>query len=224
VGAGQGKGLRGTAKADLLTGQAQSFGDGEGDCGFARPRWADQEEPEARACGAAQAARLQVDGDQFGDALLDLVGTEMPRVEDCSGAGRAAVEALMVDDDEKTAFVSRASLVNRLFKAILPDPRANEFGRLRAVVKYLSDGIASYDPAVDVSGVLGRVEQLLDESVAAKAYVISDSEAQGLLDLNSVDWEALQEAFGKGRPRTAAQRLKSLLGKRLPRPPQPDAG
>ncbi len=143
------------------------------------------------------------------DGLTKLTGFEM--VE----AGRAAVEALMVDDDEKTAFVSRASLVDRLFKAILPDTRANEFGRLRAVVKYLADGIASYDPAVEVSGVLGRVEQLLDESVAAKAYVIPDSDAQSLFDLNVVDWEALQEAFRKGRPRTAAQRLRSLLGARI---------
>jgi type I restriction enzyme R subunit len=143
------------------------------------------------------------------DQLARLTGFEMV------AAGREAIEALMVDDDEKTGFLSRASLVNRLFKAILPDKRANEFGRLRAVVKFLADGIAAYDPEVAVSGVLGDVEQLLDESVAANAYVIPDTDADGLIDLNAVDWDALQEAFKGGRPRTAAQRLRSLLSARI---------
>ena len=44
-------------------------------------------------------------------------------------AGKQTVEMLMVDDDEKIAFLSRAALVNRLYKAILPDKRANEFSR-----------------------------------------------------------------------------------------------
>ena len=143
------------------------------------------------------------------DRLSKLTGFEMV------AAGREAIEALMVDDDEKTGFLSRASLVNRLFKAILPDKRANEFGRLRAVVKFLADGIAAYDPEIDVSGVLGDVEQLLDESVAAQAYVIPDADANGLIDLNAVDWDAIQEAFKQGRPRTAAQRLRSLLSARI---------
>ncbi len=44
-------------------------------------------------------------------------------------AGKQTVEMLMVDDDEKIAFLSRAALVDRLYKAILPDTRANEFSR-----------------------------------------------------------------------------------------------
>ena len=45
----------------------------------------------------------------------------------------------MADDDEKIAFLSRAALVDRLYKAILPDKRANEFSRVRAVSKFLAD-------------------------------------------------------------------------------------
>jgi type I restriction enzyme R subunit len=130
-------------------------------------------------------------------------------------AGPSAVEALMVDDDEKVAFLSRASLVNRLFKAILPDPQANEFGRIRAILKYLADLIAACDPPVDVSGVMGQVEQLLDESVAAKAYVIPESTVDTLFNLNKVDWAALEGAFKGGQPRTAAQKLRSLLSARI---------
>ena len=117
------------------------------------------------------------------DALGRLKGFELV------AAGKQTVEMLMVDDDEKIAFLSRAALVDRLYKAILPDKRANEFSRVRAVTKFLADGIAAYTERPDVSGVLGRVEQLLDESVAAHEYLIPDSDAEALFDLGAVDWK-----------------------------------
>ena len=57
----------------------------------------------------------------------------------------------------------------------------------------------------------GRVDQLLDESIAAREYLIPESEAKALFDLGAVDWDGVQEAFKQGRQRTAAQRLRSLL-------------
>lgn len=143
------------------------------------------------------------------DALGRLRGFELV------AAGKQTVEMLMVDDDEKIAFLSRAALVDRLYKAILPDKRANEFSRVRAVSRFLADAIAAYTERPDLSGVLGRVEQLLDESVAAQEYLIPDSEAEALFDLTVVDWNGLQAAFRQGRPRTAAQRLRSLLEARI---------
>jgi type I restriction enzyme R subunit len=143
------------------------------------------------------------------DALGKLKGFELV------AAGRQTVEMLMVDDEEKTAFLARASLVNRLYKAILPDTRANEFSRLRAVTKFLADAIAEYTERPDVSGVMGRIEQLLDESIAANEYLIPDSEADALFDLAAVDWDGLEDAFKQGRPRTAAQRLRSLLSAQI---------
>ena len=62
---------------------------------------------------------------------------------------------------------------------------------------------------------MGRVEQLLDESVAAQEYLIPESDAEALFDLAAVDWKGLEEAFKQGRPRTAAQRLRSLLSARI---------
>jgi type I restriction enzyme R subunit len=143
------------------------------------------------------------------DALGKLKGFELV------AAGKQTVEMLMVDDEEKVAFLSSASLVNRLYKAILPDTRANEFSRLRAVTRFLADAIAEYTERPDVSGVMGRVEQLLDESIAANEYLIAESEANALFDLTAVDWDGLQEAFKQGRPRTAAQRLRSLLSAQI---------
>src|SRR5207247_6667114 len=88
------------------------------------------------------------------DALGGLTGFELV------AAGKRTIEMLMVDDDEKVAFLSRASLVDRIYKAILPDKRANELSRVRAATKFLTDGIAAYTERTDVSGVLGMVVPL----------------------------------------------------------------
>jgi type I restriction enzyme, R subunit len=143
------------------------------------------------------------------DALGRMKGFELV------GASKRTVEMLMLDDDEKTAFLTRASLVERLYKAILPDARANEFSRVRAIARLLADTIAAYTTRTDIAGVMGKVEQLLDESVAAQEYLIPPSEAKALFDLAAVDWKALEDAFKQGRPRTAAQRLRSLLSARI---------
>jgi type I restriction enzyme R subunit len=143
------------------------------------------------------------------DELAKLRGFELV------AAGRRAVEMLMVDDDEKVAFLARAALVDRLYKAILPDTRANEFSQLRAATKFVADAITEYTEHPDISGVMGRIEQLLDESVAANEYLIPAGEANALFDLSTVDWDGLEEVFKQGRPRTAAQRLRSLLSARV---------
>ena len=150
-----------------------------------------------------------------GEREVDLEALSRMKGFELVGAAKHTVEMLMLDDDEKTAFLSRASLVERLYKAILPDARANEFSRVRAVARMLADTIAAYTARPDISGVMGKVEQLLDESVAAQEYLIPASEAKALFDLAAVDWNALEEAFGQGRPRTAAQRLRSLLSARI---------
>jgi type I restriction enzyme R subunit len=136
---------------------------------------------------------------------------------DLIAAGETAVEQLIVDDETKVQFIAHARLVDRLFKAILPDPKANEFGPVRAVLVYLAECIASLNPTVDVSHVLGRVEMLLDASVAANAYVIHAPTGNGaqLIDLNEIDWDALAAKFAKGKKRTEAERLRAAVAAKV---------
>ena len=143
------------------------------------------------------------------DALCKLKGFELV------ASARETTESLMASEDETVAFVSRAALVDRLYKAILPDKLANEFARIRAVTKWLADRIAEQTERSGVGGVMAKVQQLLDESVAAKEYLIPEAEADALFDLAAVDWQGLEAAFKQGRPRTAAQRLRSLLSAQL---------
>ncbi len=126
-----------------------------------------------------------------------------------------AVEALLVNDATKRRYFVIASNVSKLFKAILPDPSANEFGPKRAVIVNLAEKIRSLTPEADISAVMESVEHLLDESVAAQGYVIREedeaSSKDHRIDLSTIDFEALKRKFEKGRKRTEAERLRAAI-------------
>jgi type I restriction enzyme R subunit len=124
-------------------------------------------------------------------------------------------DTLMMSDDETQSFLAKAGVVERLFKAILPDPRANEFGEIRKAIRVVMDRIGETNTPPDVSGVMVQVQQLLDESVAANAYLIRGDERESLMDLSKVDWDAVKQMFQGGRQRTAAQKLRSMLSARI---------
>ena len=131
-----------------------------------------------------------------------------------------AVELLLVTPDTKARFLHLAGEVDNLFKAILPDPRANEFGPYRALFVNLAEKIRFDVPAADISAVMGEVEALLDDSVAAKAYVIRAAETDTtdhIVDLSRIDFEALAKKFDTGWKRTEAERLKGLVSSKLVR-------
>jgi type I restriction enzyme, R subunit len=124
-------------------------------------------------------------------------------------------DQLMLSDEETYSFLERATRVERLFKAILPDDRANEFAPIRKVIRVVMDRIGEAGGRPEVSGVMAQIEQLLDESVAANAYLIGSEERKSLMDLSEVDWDAVKTMFASGRQRTAAQKLRSMLTARI---------
>ncbi len=124
-------------------------------------------------------------------------------------------DQLMLSDEERSSFLERATRVERLFKAILPDERANEFAPIRKVIRVVMDRIAEAGGRPEVFGVMAQIEQLLVESVAANAYLIGSEERKSLMDLSEVDWDAVKTMFASGRQRTAAQKLRSMLTARI---------
>jgi len=128
-----------------------------------------------------------------------------------------AVEQIIVDDQTKAQFITHSRLVDQLFKAILPDPQANRFGPHRALFVFLADKIRLLNPVVDISHVVSKIERLLDESVAANAYVIDTGEASTpkLIDLNKVDWDKLKDKFDHGKKRTEAEKLRGSVAAKV---------
>ena len=85
-----------------------------------------------------------------------------------------AVDAVLVNDTTKKRFINLSNTVNRIYKAILPDPEANEFVPVCALFRAIQLKIEALQPEADVSEVMEKVEDLLDESITAKGYVIRE--------------------------------------------------
>lgn len=128
-----------------------------------------------------------------------------------------AVEEIIINDELKKKFISLANQVIRLYKAILPDPSANEFAPIKTCLAVLADKIRTFTEEANIDDIMDQVGELLDESIATKGYVIHSTEETSLLDLSQVDFDALKAHFEKGRKRTEVEKLKRAVGSKLTR-------
>ena len=126
-----------------------------------------------------------------------------------------AVEQVIVNDDLKKQYLSLANQVVRLYKAILPDPSANDFAPIKTCLAVLADKIRNFTEEVSIDDIMGQVGELLDESIATKGYSIQPTEETSLIDLSQIDFEALSERFNIGRKRTEAEKLKRAVSDKL---------
>ena len=128
---------------------------------------------------------------------------------------KAAVEALLIDDQTRRRYVTLARQVRKTFKALLPDPEAMAVTHRVAVIRSIASKIESSSEAPDVSGVMDSVSDLLDRSVGAKEYIIRTAdEADPLVDLNQIDFEEIARRLAANK-RTATKALRENLEKRL---------
>ena len=80
-----------------------------------------------------------------------------------------AVEQVILNDDLKKQYLSLAGQVVRLYKAILPDPMANEFAPTKTCLAVLADKIRNFTEEVSIEDIMGQVGDLLDDSIATKS-------------------------------------------------------
>lgn len=122
------------------------------------------------------------------------------------------VESILVNDESKKKFIALTVMVNKFYKAILPDERADKFISARTLFLILLESIKSLTPAVDISEVMEDIEKLLDRSIAAEGYVI---DARKPVDLGQIDFDKLRKLFEKNRQRTATEQLKGSIENKL---------
>lgn len=132
-----------------------------------------------------------------------------------------AVDAILVNDISKKRFINLANTVNRIFKAILPDPQANEFVPTCSLFRAIQWKIESLQPEVDISQVMEKVEDLLDESITAKGYIIREPVTpygtKKLVDLSKIDFKALKKEFVRERRRMEIEKLRGIINSALER-------
>lgn len=133
-----------------------------------------------------------------------------------------AVEAVMGTDQEQQAFLRHAGGVWTLFKAVLPDPAADQFRVEAAVLHVMAEKVRALreDPAkkAKVQQVADAIEALLDEAIMGieiSAPVRDGGDTEGLFDLSRIDFDKLRERFSQGQKRTQTQKLRTAIERKL---------
>jgi len=130
-----------------------------------------------------------------------------------------AVEALVTSEEIKRRYLDLANTVQRLYKAVLPDPSAREFAAEVNPVQVIADKIRALTPPADISLVMQQVEGLLDRSIATEGYIIREATTpygdDHWIDLSKIDFEKLAERFKTGRKRTMNEKLQGTVAQKL---------
>ena len=156
--------------------------------------------------------------------FLKEVGVEVDSIIAAKGFERVklldqAVDRVLVNDNTKKRFINLSNTVNRIYKAILPDPEANEFVSVCALFRAIQLKIEALQPEADISLVMEKVEDLLDENITARGYIIRDPvvpyERKKLVDLSRIDFKALKKEFAKERRRIEIEKLRGAINSAL---------
>lgn len=146
------------------------------------------------------------------EAILEVEGFERAkRIRD-------AVEALTGTDPEKQRFLALAGDVWKVYKAVLPDPRAVPYAGKAVVLQVLAERVRSLTPRPDISTVMARVEEILDSAVTGvhiAAPLRTDDELDQLFDLSKIDFEKLRKAIKGNRARSKVAALRIGIERKL---------
>lgn len=97
-------------------------------------------------------------------------------------------------EQTKQRYLELAGNVHRYYKAILPDPKAEDYYQEVTAYKVIASRIREViDEETDVSHVKKDLEDLLDRSIRAGEYVIKDTPK--IKDLSKIDFQALRKFF-----------------------------
>jgi type I restriction enzyme R subunit len=120
---------------------------------------------------------------------------------------RDAIDKLVHPENIKRQFVLLAVQADRLYRAVGTDARKADLSPDWGALTDIARGLRGLEQPVDISQVMSAVDRLLDESVAAKAFVMRDSPEQGepsRIDLGKIDFDALKRFFDKSKHKAAS--------------------
>ena len=126
-----------------------------------------------------------------------------------------AINRLARTDEIKDEFLGQSNDVQRLYKAVMPDPIIPELAPRCQVIRELATAVRALSDPVDVSAVLKQIEATLDGSIAADAG-LAPGEQAATIDLSQVDFDALEKKFARSKTKnTEAQQLRALIERKL---------
>ncbi|MDG6219443.1 MAG: HsdR family type I site-specific deoxyribonuclease, partial [Candidatus Thermoplasmatota archaeon] len=126
-----------------------------------------------------------------------------------------AVSSLVINDNIKKTFLTKAGNVIKIYKAILPHKDATEFNPSITLYHELVKEIRSLDPEVDITGVMQEIHSILDKSLSSKGYVIKEPDEESLIDISTINFDKLQKQITKRKNNADIERLKNILSFKL---------
>jgi len=165
---------------------------------------------EARSFCAALAIDL--------DAIQATEGFERIRLRD------DAVNAILVNDSTRQKFLTHAYLINRLYRALLPDPIAHEFNPTRSLLDVMAQQVRLHsgdddgleNEATGIAQAVRDIELRLDDSVEA-SYARWTIDGARPVDLRQIDFEAIQRRFKQGHQHIEIAKLRAMIRRSLER-------
>ncbi len=132
---------------------------------------------------------------------------------------KSAADALLGTDEEKRTYLRLVGNAWTLFRAVLPDPRANEFYGDMIALQIVAERIRSLRPGPSkrLLEAIAEIERLIDAAVsgmAVRAPLLTGEEMRQLFDLSTIDFDKLAAMFKQGQKKTAAEILKAQAQER----------
>jgi type I restriction enzyme R subunit len=131
-----------------------------------------------------------------------------------------ATERLLGSDEDKRAFLRLVGDAWKLFRAVLPDPAANEFRGDMIVLQVVAETIRTMTrkgPSGNALAAIAEIERLIDNAISGVAIltpVPSGQDIKHLFDLSTLDFEKLALLFAEGRKKTKAEILRGQAEER----------
>jgi type I restriction enzyme R subunit len=131
-----------------------------------------------------------------------------------------AVDALISPDPLRKEFLGHERLVRTLFQAIKPDPAVLEFVSRVYCLGVIADEIrlrTGGSKPTDISAVMAKVNELLDESIEADGFnICADGDGRAIIDLAKIDFEKLAKRFKQSKKKNIdLEQLKAAIRAQL---------
>lgn len=139
-------------------------------------------------------------------------GVDVGRIAPVGGLARLtalkdAIDKLVHPENGRRQFMLLAGQADRLYHAVSMDDDKTALSPDWGALTDIARGLQGLEKPVDISQVMSAVDRLLDESVAAKAFLLRDSPQdpeRGRIHLGKIDFEALKRFFDKAKHKAAS--------------------
>jgi len=150
-------------------------------------------------------------------------GGSLTAIHDAEGmeklyALKFAIDALISPDELRKQFLAHEKLVRALYQAVKPDKAAIEFAPMCSLLATLADSIkvqTGESETPDITPIMGRLNDLLDESIGAEGFTIAEGSAgarHGVIDLSKINFEALAKKFKASKQKNLdIEKLKAAI-------------